>query len=162
MWGRSHQGLASRSRGGHLSGYRRVVTDGGLMRTRAIAEDCLAGAALGLCGGMYRAWGSRPSGSASSWGWGQWLLRLPGFTSLAMRARRPRKLIVLLVVADQPVSYIAGTVGYASLANFNRQFRALKQMTPREFIVFHSLEATERSVDFGVEVAVGNVIMTNE
>ena len=39
----------------------------------------------------------------------------------------------LLVNTGQSVSYIAGTVGYASLANFNRQFRALKQMTPREF-----------------------------
>jgi AraC-like DNA-binding protein len=32
-----------------------------------------------------------------------------------------------------PIAHIAGTVGYASLANFNRQFKALKQMTPRSY-----------------------------
>ena len=39
----------------------------------------------------------------------------------------------LLVNTDKPVSHISDTVGYVSLANFNRQFRALKGMTPREF-----------------------------
>ena len=39
----------------------------------------------------------------------------------------------LLINTDQPVAYIADTVGYGNLANFNRQFRALKQLTPREF-----------------------------
>lgn len=33
----------------------------------------------------------------------------------------------------QPVNFIADEVGYPSLANFNRQFRALKGMTPREY-----------------------------
>ncbi len=33
----------------------------------------------------------------------------------------------------QPISYIADVIGYASLANFNRQFRSLKGMTPREY-----------------------------
>jgi AraC-like DNA-binding protein len=32
-----------------------------------------------------------------------------------------------------PVAHVADTVGYASLANFNRQFKALKQMTPRSY-----------------------------
>lgn len=39
----------------------------------------------------------------------------------------------LLVNTTQPVSHVADAVGYANLANFNRQFRALKGMTPREF-----------------------------
>lgn len=39
----------------------------------------------------------------------------------------------LLVNTQQPVAHIADAVGYASLANFNRQFRALKGVTPREF-----------------------------
>ena len=39
----------------------------------------------------------------------------------------------LLVNSHQPIAAIADEVGYANLANFNRQFRALKQMTPREF-----------------------------
>ena len=39
----------------------------------------------------------------------------------------------LLVNGTQPIAHIADAVGYANLANFNRQFRALKKMTPREF-----------------------------
>lgn len=34
---------------------------------------------------------------------------------------------------DQPIQHVADAVGYASLANFNRQFRALRGMTPREY-----------------------------
>jgi len=34
---------------------------------------------------------------------------------------------------NQPVAHIADAVGYASLANFNRQFRAEKGMTPRDY-----------------------------
>jgi len=33
----------------------------------------------------------------------------------------------------QPIQHVADAVGYASLANFNRQFRALRGMTPREY-----------------------------
>lgn len=39
----------------------------------------------------------------------------------------------LLINTDQSIAYIADTVGYANLANFNRQFKALKKVTPREF-----------------------------
>jgi len=39
----------------------------------------------------------------------------------------------LLVNGALPIAHIADQVGYANLANFNRQFRALKKMTPREF-----------------------------
>lgn len=38
-----------------------------------------------------------------------------------------------LVATDLPISHIASDVGYGALANFNRQFRALKGMTPRDF-----------------------------
>ncbi len=34
---------------------------------------------------------------------------------------------------DQPVAHVADAVGYAALANFNRQFKALKGMTPRDY-----------------------------
>ncbi|KAB2727419.1 helix-turn-helix domain-containing protein [Brucella intermedia] len=33
----------------------------------------------------------------------------------------------------QPIQHIAAEVGYASLANFNRQFRRLRGMSPREY-----------------------------
>jgi AraC-like DNA-binding protein len=39
----------------------------------------------------------------------------------------------LLVNGNQPIAHIADEVGYGNLANFNRQFRALKKMTPRDF-----------------------------
>lgn len=34
---------------------------------------------------------------------------------------------------DQPVQFIAEAVGYRALSNFNRQFHALKGMSPREY-----------------------------
>jgi transcriptional regulator GlxA family with amidase domain len=39
----------------------------------------------------------------------------------------------LLSGSMRPIAHIAGDVGYASLANFNRQFRTLKSMTPRDY-----------------------------
>ena len=39
----------------------------------------------------------------------------------------------LLSSGDMPVGMIAGSVGYDSLANFNRQFKALKGMTPSRY-----------------------------
>ena len=39
----------------------------------------------------------------------------------------------LLVSTEKPVSCIADDVGYANLSHFNRQFLAIKQLTPREF-----------------------------
>lgn len=38
-----------------------------------------------------------------------------------------------LSASDQPIQYIAVDVGYGSLANFNRHFRRLRGMTPREY-----------------------------
>lgn len=39
----------------------------------------------------------------------------------------------MLSAGDKPVAHIAGAVGYDSLANFNRQFKALKGLTPRDY-----------------------------
>jgi AraC-like DNA-binding protein len=39
----------------------------------------------------------------------------------------------MLSAGDKPVAHIAGEVGYDSLANFNRQFKALKGITPRDY-----------------------------
>jgi AraC-like DNA-binding protein len=39
----------------------------------------------------------------------------------------------LLIGTERPIAHIAEAVGYDSLANFNRQFRAIKADTPRSF-----------------------------
>jgi AraC-like DNA-binding protein len=39
----------------------------------------------------------------------------------------------LLINTGRPVALVADEVGYPNIANFNRQFRRLKQMTPRAF-----------------------------
>ncbi len=39
----------------------------------------------------------------------------------------------LLSGTTRPIAHIATDVGYDSLANFNRQFKAAKQMTPRQY-----------------------------
>lgn len=38
-----------------------------------------------------------------------------------------------LAGSTQPIAHIASEVGYGTLANFNRQFKALKAMTPRQY-----------------------------
>ena len=38
-----------------------------------------------------------------------------------------------LSATDQPIAHIAAEVGYATLANFNRQFLRLRGQTPRAF-----------------------------
>lgn len=39
----------------------------------------------------------------------------------------------LLIGGDRPVAHIADEVGYRNLANFHRQFKAMKGLTPRAF-----------------------------
>lgn len=46
---------------------------------------------------------------------------------------RVAKACALLVGTDQPVGYIANTVGYSNMSLFNRQFFKLKNETPRAF-----------------------------
>jgi len=38
-----------------------------------------------------------------------------------------------LVETDRPISVIATDAGFSNLSNFNRRFRSVRQMTPREF-----------------------------
>jgi AraC-like DNA-binding protein len=49
-----------------------------------------------------------------------------------------------LAGTNQPIGTMAQGVGYPSLANFNRQFRGARRMTPREyrklFLVRHGQE----------------------
>jgi AraC-like DNA-binding protein len=40
---------------------------------------------------------------------------------------------LLLVETDRPISVIAAEAGFSNLPNFNRRFRAARQMTPKEF-----------------------------
>jgi AraC-like DNA-binding protein len=39
----------------------------------------------------------------------------------------------LLIASDRPVTHVADEAGYRNLANFHRQFKAMKRMTPRAF-----------------------------
>jgi AraC-like DNA-binding protein len=39
----------------------------------------------------------------------------------------------MLSASARPIAHIAEAVGYTSLANFNRQFLAIKAMTPRSY-----------------------------
>lgn len=48
-------------------------------------------------------------------------------------ALRVGEACALLSGTSRPIAHIAGDIGYDSLANFNRQFKALKGMTPREY-----------------------------
>lgn len=43
----------------------------------------------------------------------------------------------LLIESGDSIAVVAQTVGYENLANFNRRFRKLKGLTPREFRAFH-------------------------
>jgi AraC-like DNA-binding protein len=64
----------------------------------------------------------------------QYIRRLdPRIRSPEPRRNSVRQACALLVDTEQPIAHVADSVGYANLANFNRQFRAAKGMTPRAF-----------------------------
>jgi len=46
---------------------------------------------------------------------------------------RVARACTLLVDSGQPIAAVAANVGYGNLANFNRQFKASKGVTPREY-----------------------------
>ena len=48
-----------------------------------------------------------------------------------------------LAGTEQPIAHIADAVGYGTLANFNRQFKQLTSLTPREYRA-HFRRAWER------------------
>jgi AraC-like DNA-binding protein len=50
-----------------------------------------------------------------------------------LRILRIGRACLLLAETDQPISTIAAEAGFSNLANFNRQFREARQMTPKEF-----------------------------
>jgi AraC-like DNA-binding protein len=48
---------------------------------------------------------------------------------------------------DQPIAHIADAVGYGTFADFNRQFKLLTSMTPREYRAhFRRAQAMPRQV----------------
>ena len=74
----------------------------------------------------------------------------------------------LLVSTEKPISCIADEVGYTNLSHFNRQFLAIKQMTPREFRKSYLREtpqfgrnaAAERSATSGRQSLARGVLAT--
>lgn len=53
----------------------------------------------------------------------------------------------LLIGTERPIAHIAEAVGYSNLANFNRQFRIIKTMTPRVFRAKFRLMQQSRGID---------------
>ncbi len=43
------------------------------------------------------------------------------------------KALELFAISALPIALIAERTGFSNLSNFNRQFKTLKTMTPREF-----------------------------
>lgn len=52
-----------------------------------------------------------------------------------------------LVETDRPISMIAADAGFSNLSNFNRRFRALRNMTPREFRRYYVTHGRMPSLD---------------
>jgi AraC-like DNA-binding protein len=64
--------------------------------------------------------------------------RMTNQTFVAYRnARRIREACCLLSESDESITRIAGECGFENLANFNRQFRQILGMTPREYRRMH-------------------------
>lgn len=95
----------------------RVLTHMHLHYARAIGLDELADIAALSVSGLHRMFRRHTGGTISDY-----LMRM-----------RVGDACARLSSTDQAVHYIGDAVGYASLANFNRQFKALKGMTPREY-----------------------------
>jgi transcriptional regulator GlxA family with amidase domain len=55
-----------------------------------------------------------------------------GITDYLVRLRIGQA-CALLSSTEKSIAHIAEAVGYASLANFNRQFKAQNALTPREY-----------------------------
>ncbi|TIX91139.1 AraC family transcriptional regulator [Rhizobium sp. P44RR-XXIV] len=95
----------------------RVLTHMHLHYSRAISLDELADIAALSVSGLHRMF-RRHTGLAIS----DYIIRM-----------RIGDACARLSSTDQAVHHISDAVGYVSLANFNRQFKALKGMTPRQY-----------------------------
>ena len=52
-----------------------------------------------------------------------------------------------LASTEQPIAHIADAVGYGTFANFNRQFKLLTSMTPREYRMYFRRAAKWKTMD---------------
>jgi AraC-like DNA-binding protein len=95
----------------------RVLTHMHLHYARAISLDELADIAALSVSGLHRMFRRHTGGTISDY-----LMRM-----------RIGDACARLSSTDQAIHHISDAVGYLSLANFNRQFRVLKGMTPREY-----------------------------
>ncbi len=95
----------------------RVLTHMHLHYARAIGLDELSDIAALSVSGLHRMFRRHTGGTISDY-----LMRM-----------RIGDACARLSSTDQAIHHIGDAVGYASLANFNRQFKALKGVTPREY-----------------------------
>ncbi|MBB3611439.1 AraC family transcriptional regulator [Rhizobium sp. BK602] len=95
----------------------RVLTHMHLHYARAIPLEELADIAALSVSGLHRMF-RRHTGTAIS----DYLMRM-----------RIGDACARLSSSNQPIHHISDAVGYHSIANFNRQFKSLKSMTPREY-----------------------------
>jgi AraC-like DNA-binding protein len=95
----------------------RVLTHLHLHYARTISLDELADIAALSVSGLHRMFRRHTAGTISDY-----LMRM-----------RIGDACARLSSTDQAIHHISDAVGYSSLANFNRQFKALKGMTPREY-----------------------------
>jgi AraC-like DNA-binding protein len=49
-----------------------------------------------------------------------------------------------LAETDRPISVIATDAGFSNLSNFNRRFRAVRRMTPKEFRRYYLKDELEK------------------
>ncbi|MGR3662585.1 MAG: helix-turn-helix domain-containing protein, partial [Paracoccaceae bacterium] len=84
---------------------------------QGISMEALAGEAALSVSGLHRLFRKHTQGTVSAY----------------VMALRIGEACARLSGTDQPVGSIADAVGYGAVANFNRQFLALKGMTPRQY-----------------------------
>ncbi|MEO9530497.1 AraC family transcriptional regulator [Roseibium sp.] len=95
----------------------RVLTHVHAQYTKAITLPELADVAALSVSGLHRLFRKHTQGTVSDY----------------VRALRIGDAAARLSSTNQPVAHIAAAVGYGALANFNRQFKAAKGMTPRDY-----------------------------
>jgi len=95
----------------------RVLTHMHLHYARTISLDELADIAALSVSGLHRLFRRHTGGTISDY-----LMRM-----------RIGDACARLSSSNQPIHHISDAVGYHSIANFNRQFKSLKGMTPREY-----------------------------